>query len=380
MHDIQASTNPGVRELRSSKLIADVIESLIGASYVVGGLSKALVCIQTLLPQEKWTSMDQATSNLYDNVNDTNSITGLAIPEALIGRTFSKKMILVEALTHGSYIGPNVYCSYERLEFLGDAVLDYIVSERLYRQEPEISHQKMHTIRTSMVNASFLTFRMFEMTIKEEVIEKASMRSISQERALWQYLRSGSHQVVAARQAALEQHKSVHQQITAALAEDTRFPWHLMAMLDAPKFLSDIVESVIGAIFIDAHGDIAACKEFVRRLGILDCLERILRDDVDCLHPKERLGHLAVDKDVKYVRVRDDRVDGVDRQYNCQVKVGGVDVGGVVRGPKRLNAETIAAWHAAKALESDNDAVMRDDDDSDVFFEAEEGGIVLVND
>ena len=204
-----------------------------------------------------------------------------------------------------------------------------------------------------MANAAFLTFRMFETTTLEETINKSTLQPEVHRRALWQFLRSGSPQLTSIRDVALKQHAQVREQLLHALKYNKEFPWHLLALTNAPKFLSDIVESITGAIYIDSHGSISACETFIRRLGILDCLERILCDNVDCLHPKERLGHLAVERSVKYIRVKDKSKSisaGMSTLYECQVKVGGEDVGEVVQGLTRLNAETIAAWRANEIL------------------------------
>lgn len=379
--DALATTVPTAKQDRSSKLLADVIESLIGVGYVLGGLSKAFVCIQTLLPLEKWTPVPRANDLLYQAAPTNLAVTNLDILKPLIGYTFTRKMLLLQALTHASYTGPNAYCSYERLEFLGDAVLDYIISTRLYKQDPPLSHQKMHTIRTAMANASFLTFRMFETTILEETINKSTLQPEVHRRALWQFLRSGSPQLAPMRDVALKQHAQVREQLLYALKHSEEFPWHLLALTNAPKFLSDIVESIIGAIYIDSHGDISACETFVCRLGILDCLERILRDNVDCLHPKERLGHIAVERSVKYIRVKDGSKStggGMSTAYECQVKVGGEDVGEVVEGLTRLNAETIAAWRANKILRGIEDvSVGSSEEEEEAFFDADEGGSVM---
>jgi dsRNA-specific ribonuclease len=379
--DLLAKTEPVSKVERSSKLIADVVESLIGASYTVGGLDKAFMCIQTLLPLEPWTSVPVATTVLHDAAPADASSINLGVLESLVGRTFDKKTLLLEALTHGSFQGASTqsHSSYERLEFLGDAVLDYIISKRLYAHEPPLSHQKMHGIRTAMVNASFLAFRMFETTFPEEITNKTTMQTEVQHRALWQFLRSGHTALNVGRDIALHHHKLARNKIIEGLCNDTRFPWHLFALTDPPKFLSDIVESVIGAIFVDSRGDISACEVYVRRLGILDCFERILSDSVDCLHPKERLNHLGMQKKIKYLRVMDsDGADvGGDKRYSCQVKLGGEDVGGIVEGLKRLQAETIAAWKAITILESRNDVIIEGTSE-DEFFDADEGGGVML--
>jgi len=376
---VTTATMPNRAQL-SSKTVADMIESIIGTAFIVGGFSKAFKCVQTLLPLENWTPLFDANSILYEVAQDGHALADLLLPENLIGYKFSKRMLVIDAMTHASYLGPNVNCSYQRLEFLGDAVLDFVVTRKLYAHTPEISHQAMHEIRTAMVNASFLAFRMFETTVEEALTNKATMQPDMHSRGLWQFLRFSSPEVRAARDTALHQHKQMRGQIAKALEQDTRFPWHLLALTDPPKFLSDIVESTLGAIYIDSRGDMAICERFAQRFGILDCLDRILRDGVDCLHPKERLGHLAVHRCVKYIRVDTDegRVVGSKATHWCQVMVGEEKVGGTVGGLRRLNAETIAASLASRILEAKESVVMSDMDEEDTFLDAEEGcGILL---
>ncbi|KAF2446838.1 P-loop containing nucleoside triphosphate hydrolase protein [Karstenula rhodostoma CBS 690.94] len=377
------TTTPALSKI-SSKSLADVIESLVGASYLIGGFSKAVTCMQTLLPLEPWTSVPDSTHILHDAVPASVSITSLTTLETLIGYTFTKKLALLEALTHASYKGPLENCSYERLEFLGDAVLDYIISRRLYAHTPALGHAKMHGVRTAMANAAFLAFSMFETTVAEDRTIPPDMHREVRYRCLWQFLRSDAAPLLAMRDAALAQYDAAKDAIRHALHCDAVFPWHILALTDSPKFLSDIVESVLGAIYVDSAGDMAACEVFVGKLGILGVLERILRDGVDCLHPKERLGILAVDRGVQYVAVRvNEAAGGAGRKYGCQVRVGGVDVGGVVEGVKRLNAETVAAWEAYGDGDGDGDGDLEmkegveDGSGDEEWFDAEEGGVEL---
>ncbi|CAN9153372.1 unnamed protein product [Alternaria alternata] len=382
-------TAPPVKEEKSSKLIADVIESLIGASYLVGGFSKAFVCMKALLPLEKWTPVPKANEILYEAASSQDKVANLVLLEQLLGHTFNKKELLLESLTHPTFRGPNVHCSYERFEFLGDAVLDYIISKRLYAHKPSLPHWKMHGVRTAMVNAAFLSYCMFETTVAEELTNKATLQPEIHQRALWQFLRSSSAELIAARTIALQKHAETRGFIAAALAQDNRFPWHALSLTDPPKFLSDIVESAIGALYIDSHGSISVCEDFVHRLGILPCLERILRDGVDCLHPKERINTLAANKGIKYVRIPSDEegnkneTQGSERGYRVQVRIGGKDVGGSVEGVKRLQAETIAAWKVIALLESegvgDAPTELDEDESDDEFFDAEDGGGVMLD-
>lgn len=73
--------------------------------------------------------------------------------EASIGYSFKNKDLLLEAITHKSYANENPECSFnERLEFLGDAILNLIVSNYLYAgyleyTEAELSKAKAYAIQ-----------------------------------------------------------------------------------------------------------------------------------------------------------------------------------------------------------------------------------------
>ena len=62
--------------------------------------------------------------------------------ERMLGYTFKRKFLLIEALTHASYQScyqqDSHTPSYERLEFLGDFVLDMIVTDYLYHAPGKI--------------------------------------------------------------------------------------------------------------------------------------------------------------------------------------------------------------------------------------------------
>ncbi len=78
--------------------------------------------------------------------------------EARLGYKFSDRALLLQALTHRSYINEHPDFSYthnERLEFLGDAVLELIVTEHLFREfaNPE---GELTNWRAALVNAKTL--------------------------------------------------------------------------------------------------------------------------------------------------------------------------------------------------------------------------------
>ncbi|RRS32854.1 MAG: ribonuclease III [Epsilonproteobacteria bacterium (ex Lamellibrachia satsuma)] len=74
--------------------------------------------------------------------------------EKRLNYTFKKKQLIIEALTHKSYKKPY---NNERLEFLGDAVLDLIVGEYLFSKFPNSNEGILSKIRASLVNESGFT-------------------------------------------------------------------------------------------------------------------------------------------------------------------------------------------------------------------------------
>ncbi|MGD9970085.1 MAG: ribonuclease III [Sulfuricurvum sp.] len=78
----------------------------------------------------------------------------LSTLEKRLGYTFHNRELLIEALTHKSYKQPY---NNERLEFLGDAVLDLIVGEYLYVKFADFDEGKLSKMRASLVNEGGFT-------------------------------------------------------------------------------------------------------------------------------------------------------------------------------------------------------------------------------
>lgn len=79
--------------------------------------------------------------------------------EAALNLTFRDKALLRRALTHRSYINENpdyLLEDNERLEFLGDAVLDFITGEYLYHRFPEMAEGRLTNLRSALVRTETL--------------------------------------------------------------------------------------------------------------------------------------------------------------------------------------------------------------------------------
>ncbi len=83
----------------------------------------------------------------------------LAVLQEILGVTFNNSSLLEQAVVHSSYINENpVFASShnERLEFLGDAILGFIVAEKLYQDFPDISEGEMTKLRSALVRRDTL--------------------------------------------------------------------------------------------------------------------------------------------------------------------------------------------------------------------------------
>ena len=82
-----------------------------------------------------------------------------SIFEKKLGLKFKNKDLLVQAFVHRSYLNenPDFYLSHnEILEFLGDAVLELVVTEYLYGRYPDKSEGTLTNWRASLVNSKIL--------------------------------------------------------------------------------------------------------------------------------------------------------------------------------------------------------------------------------
>jgi ribonuclease III len=85
--------------------------------------------------------------------DDRPHAAAIARLEERLGYVFEDRAQLVEALTHRSYAGEQqLEHSYERLEFLGDAVLQLAVTRYLFENRPDLAEGEMAKVRAAVVN------------------------------------------------------------------------------------------------------------------------------------------------------------------------------------------------------------------------------------
>jgi len=87
-------------------------------------------------------------------------MTDFALLEKKLNLKFKNKDLLTQAFIHRSYLNenPNFHLTHnERMEFLGDAVLELAVTEYLYKEFPKESEGELTTWRAALVNADSLS-------------------------------------------------------------------------------------------------------------------------------------------------------------------------------------------------------------------------------
>lgn len=355
-HGRLAANQPKQSREISSKTLADVLEALIGASYLDGGLGKAATCLEIFLPEVSWSTALRASQILcqvYD-LQDPVS-THFVEAEKVISHDFHLKPLVIEAFTHPSHLGSNTSSSYQRLEFCGDAILDSIVTTAAFAHDPPLPPHRLHLIRAALVNANFLGFLCLTRSISISRFEafgnepaKIGTTNLSRPFYLWQSMRHASPSVRLAQQDCIARYETVRTTISTCLTQGTRYPWTALARLEPPKFFSDIVESILGAIYIDTNGSLSDCESFLEHLGLMPYLRRVLDNDIAVLHPKEELGQLADHDKVNYVLEKE--VGEGKESLTCTVIVGERPVLRVGNGLGTMEVETRAADEACRIL------------------------------
>lgn len=98
--------------------------------------------------------------------------------EEIIGYEFNDKSILLKALTHPSAVqGCSLKYSYERLEFLGDALLEAAVSFSIFRKYEDMDEGKLTHMRVAIVSGDNLSKLAEEMGLSELIIFGKSEQS-----------------------------------------------------------------------------------------------------------------------------------------------------------------------------------------------------------
>ena len=218
--------------------------------------------------------------------------------ETKIGYTFRNRKMLKQAMCHSSYANEHraeQLKDNERLEFLGDAVLEVISSDFLFHQHPDMPEGKLTRLRASIVCEPTLAL-------------------CAREIALGSYLMLGRGE-----------------EITGGRGRDS--------------IVSDAMEALIGAIYLD--GGFANAKEFVERFVLTDIEHKQLFYDSKTIL-QEIVQRDFKESEVHYVLAGEEGPDHAKR-FEVEVWIGDRKAGSG-QGSTKKAAEQEAAYRAILAL------------------------------
>lgn len=220
--------------------------------------------------------------------------------ERTIGYRPKRRTLFVESLLHRSYLQfiEGAWNSNERLEFLGDAILNCMVAIFLYTNYPTMEEGDLTKLRSRLVNRRVLAQRAKELDLPGFLLLSSSAA---------QSLDSGSESILA-----------------------------------------DAFEAIIGAIYMD--GGFNSAKEFVHRtlLSDVNVLNTARMDD----NYKSALLEYSQGKSLgvpRYTILREEGPDH-DRRFTVEVFLGSVSYG-VGAGRSKKDAEQLAAYHALEKIQ-----------------------------
>ncbi len=313
----------------SSKTLADVIEALIGAAYVDGGLLSARQCIKRLLPEIALQALSPFPFRARLHPIPEHGVDHIL--KGSLGYTFRNETLLEEALTHPSCGPHSTTASYQRLEFLGDAVLDMVTVDHFIRHSTEIPQGQMTLIKHAVCNGNLLAFFCLEM-------------------GLWRFMLFKNPALKASQETVFQRYVSLRTHISLTLTEGTQYPWQDLSELAPDKHFSDVIESMLGAIFVDSGNDLSACELFLDRIGWTRYVQRILDVGVDVTHPKNAL-QMASRSLAKFSVTRSKNGPG-GAIYDCAVHIRDTQIAIVSGCSCRAEAEVKASNAALELLQN----------------------------
>ncbi|VVC34156.1 PAZ domain,Helicase, C-terminal,Ribonuclease III domain,DEAD/DEAH box helicase domain,P-loop containing [Cinara cedri] len=233
----------------SDKMVAHCVESLIGTYVKSCGVEVGFKVLHGLgiLPERCFDKPKEKQSN-YKFLNCSTILPGYEILEGRIGYSFKNKSLLYQALTHPSYQLGITEC-YQRLKFLGDAILDFIITTYITEHCSNKTTEEITDIRSSLVNN--ITFASLSIRI-----------------GLHRFLLSNSIKLTEA----IDRFYEYQQRIDHKISQEVLYlieerDYCVAESIDVPKVLGDLFESLIAAIYLDCGRDLnfvwSICYKFL---------------------------------------------------------------------------------------------------------------------
>ena len=335
------------KRFMSINTLASVLQSLVAAGWRMGDYPTALEIVKRFFPKIDMLNLDKGRKHLLYYTADLEKLPENLKPlEKMAGYSFERKSLLAEAMTHGSdIIAP---AAYDRLALLGSAVLDSQVTTELLSYE-KLSHTQMHYYRCALTNRDYLGFIAMEWSTSQKRFEmREGPVETTYSLPFWKFMKHASRDVAHEQQKAEERYKGLQHKISKAIRFDPSYPWALLAELQPNDFFSDIIKAFLGAVWIDS-GSMEECKKVMTGMGIMRLLERLVRDQVHAVHPRDELTQLAGSEEVK-LDATARRTADKETDWVCKVRVGNRKIVQGIVGRSQDASKTLAADEAVSTL------------------------------
>ncbi|OEL29167.1 Endoribonuclease Dicer-like protein 1, partial [Dichanthelium oligosanthes] len=312
----------------SSKTLADVVEALIGVYYVAGGKIAANHLMRWIGIHAELDPQEIPPSKPYNIPESILKSINFDTLEGALGIKFQNKGLLVEAITHASRPSSGVSC-YQRLEFVGDAVLDHLITKHLFFTYTDLPPGRLTDLRAAAVN-------------------NENFARVAVKHKLHAHLRHGS--------SALE--TQIREFVKDVQEELLKPGFNSFGLGDckAPKVLGDIFESIAGAIFLDSGYDTSTVWKVFQPL-----LDPMVTPDTLPMHPVRELQERC-QQQAEGLEYKASRTGNV---ATVEVFVDGIQIG-VAQNPQKKMAQKLAARNALVVLKEKETAAKKDTEkDSD---------------
>lgn len=218
--------------------------------------------------------------------------------EDLIGYQFRDKAYLLQAFTHASYHHNAITDCYQRLEFLGDAILDYIITRHLFEDSIEHSPGILTDLRSALVNNNIFAYLAVKWDLHKYIkYVSASLFDVINKFVEWvnctdeevlindaiegdTWLLDNTHDDPVSKETLMAKEDSMAKEDGTSNAKDSQMAKEdvaggmkedLMAKeedsdVEMPKILGDVFESLAGAIYLDSGFSLDQVWKVYRRL------------------------------------------------------------------------------------------------------------------
>ncbi|KZT74443.1 ribonuclease III [Daedalea quercina L-15889] len=320
------------------KTVADVVEAIIGAAFLSGGQNVALKAMKTLniaIPSvEQWSDFARINGRLPPPARNFVPLVDVKALEAIVRCEIKNRDIFAQALTHSSVHGPG-YNGYERLEFLGDAILDFLVARYVFDSYPALSPAGLSLIKSAMIS-------------------NETLAAFCVDVGLYSYFRHASPEVGSAISAYVDKINKAKRDEYASAEREGRLPGQYWLNTGPPKALSDIVESIVGGLYIsDDFAESGVVKFFDTALKPF--YDRHIRMQTLSLHPTSTLFDLLYSYGCQQHQIVKEE-DAKPRR--CDVVVHDVILASA-EDHSIASASRLAAAYALDALDGDPEFMAR---------------------